>query len=155
MIFLSFNLRFILFISMLHSTNYSFQKPGKWNAMHVRIAWEIHQNQRQSRDSDPKKMLNTNINLAPKLNLGISGGPAPTLHPPQPSSTHVKSAGGFDALPSPLNSHNSPFNFAHHNVAGFLPRIPSVATPPPHHSLQPPGGMRHSGLGSAPDQWTR
>ena len=119
--------------------------------MHVRIAWEIHQNQqRQSRESDPKKMLNLNLNLTPKLNLGISGGPshqgpAPS-HSPQ---THPKPSGGFDTLPSPLNSHNSSFGFAHHNVAGFLPRVPPVPTPP-HHSMHPPGGVRHS---LAPDQW--
>lgn len=127
--------------------------------MHVRIAWEIHQNQqRQPRDMqlDPKKMMS----LAPKLNLGISTGPppGPSSHPPQlpphpPHQTHAKSTGGFDTLPSALNSHNSPFGYTHHNMAGFLPRIPSVPTPPPsHHSMQPPGGVRHS---PAPDQWTR
>lgn len=132
------------------------KKPGKWNAMHVRIAWEIHQNQqRQPRDphSDPKKMMN--LNLAPKLNLGISAvpPPGPTSHSLPPHPTHAKSAGGFDTLSSSLNSHNSPFSYAHHNMAGFLPRIPSVPTPPPsHHSMQPPGGVRHS---PAPDQWNR
>ncbi len=124
--------------------------------MHVRIAWEIHQNQqRQSRESqsDPKKMLNMNLNLTPKLNLGISGGPPQGPSPSHPPQTHPKPSSGFDTLPSPLNSHNSPFGFAHHNVAGFLPRIPPVPTPPPsHHSMQPPGVVRHS---PAPDQWNR
>ena len=128
--------------------------------MHVRIAWEIYQNQqRQVRDphSDPKRALN--LNLTPKLS-----GPAtnqPGLPPSVPPLPAVKLPGSFaDPLPSPHNSHNNPYGFSHHNVAGFLPRMPSVpnqqqhsTTPPSHPSLQP----HSTGIRSSPaaEQWNR
>ena len=128
--------------------------------MHVRIAWEIYQNQqRQARDphSDPKRALNLTSKLSGATS-GLSG-----LSPSVPPLPPVKLPGGgsfVDPLPSPHNSHNSnPYGFSHHNVAGFLPRMPSISsnqqhptTPPSHSSLPQPGGVRSS---PAPDQWNR
>jgi hypothetical protein len=130
--------------------------------MHVRIAWEIYQNQqRHVRDphSDPKRALN--LNLTPKLIGPASNQQQPGLPPPSvPPLPPVKLPGSFaDPLPSPHNLHNNPYSFSHHNVGGFLPRMPSVSnqqhstTPPSHPSIQPPpGGVRSS---PAPDQWNR
>lgn len=152
------------------------QKPGKWNAMHVRIAWEIYQNQQkpgrgEPQSSDPKRSLNLNfsLNLGPKSSLagGPSAPPPPQLQQRQPTPNSLvkqppappASNTSFDALPSPMSNptHNQ-FSFAHHSMAGFLPRLPPVsgqqhATPPPlGHPLAPPGGVRSS---PAPDQWNR
>lgn len=147
------------------------QKPGKWNAMHVRIAWEVyHTQQRLAKETGEQRKtpkLNLNLNLAPKLNLGIGSAPSgsgATQPPPSasvapPSSTAsapaVSSAPkiGFDTLPGSANPHNptAPFGFSH-QATGFLPRLPSVPTPPPGLSLQPPGSGRHSAV---PDQWNR
>ena len=117
------------------------QKPGKWNATHVRIAWEIYQNQqRASRDPqhpDQKKKLS----LTPKLNLAGNNGSA-------------KLSTGFDSINPPvLNLHNPIMNFPPHSMAGFIPRHPpSVPSQQSPHPLPLPAEMRSS---PAPDQWNR
>ena len=129
--------------------------------MHVRIAREIYHTQlRLAKETgEQKKTLSLNLNLAPKLNLGIgpssssSGTPSASVAPPSSTaSAPVVSSTpkiGFDTLPGSMNPHNPPFGFSH-QPGGFLPRMPSVPTPPL--SLQPSGSIRHS---AAPDQWNR
>ncbi len=158
--------------SLTYYSLFELQKPGKWNAVHVRIAWEIYQTQqRQGRgeaQQDSRKPLN--LNLTPKLNLGPPPSSQPSPLPSVSKATTVVSgtSGPFDPMPSPMNLHNSSssqYNFSHHqhsataSSGSFLSRLSSSATsqqslPTPASPLPPPppGGVRSSPL---PDQWNR
>merc|ERR1740128_333238 len=111
-------------------------KPGKWNATHVRIAWEIYQNQQRATRDPQHPDLKKKFSLTPKLNLTGNNGLA--NNNPQPPV---------------LNMHNPIMNFPHHNMAGFIPRhTPSVPSQQSPHPLPHPAEMRSS---PAPDQWNR
>ena len=46
--------------------NFSFQKTGKWNAMHVRIAWEIYNHQqKQKSESKEKSSSSSSVGTSP------------------------------------------------------------------------------------------
>merc|ERR1740128_1532107 len=123
-------------------------KPGKWNATHVRIAWEIYQNQQRQHPDAKKK-----FSLTPKLNLNPGKPPAAT--------GSGSGSAGFDAIGSlnamnSMNLHNPALNYSmnHHNLAGFIPRhaasVPSQQQSP--HPVPIPADLRAS---PAPDQWNR
>ncbi|XP_050521494.1 uncharacterized protein LOC126894483 isoform X2 [Daktulosphaira vitifoliae] len=79
-------------------------KPGKWNAMHVRLAWEIYHYQQKQQAAESKNSVN---NLVPKTEL-----PRPPTH----------------LFPPNRPPHDlSPFSTPHHHHAGLPPGYPPMA----------------------------
>ncbi|XP_070132401.1 serine-rich adhesin for platelets isoform X4 [Drosophila bipectinata] len=72
------------FVTPNHLTSFSSRKTGRWNAMHVRIAWEIyyHQNKQSSEKTGYPVTLSSqtsNINVASvNASIASSGGNAPS-----------------------------------------------------------------------------
>lgn len=93
---------------------YLLQKSGKWNAMHVRIAWEIyHHQQKQQAEAKAGSVVNTKTELlrppghlypgAPGTGLGIG---APSMAPPFP--TNIPPAHPAPPPPHPVGFLSTP-----------------------------------------------
>jgi hypothetical protein len=95
--------------------NILFQKSGKWNAMHVRIAWEIyHHQQKQQAEAKAGSVVNTKTELlrppghlypgAPGNGLGLGtpsiAPPFPTNMPPAHPAPPPPHAVGFLSTPA-------------------------------------------------------
>ncbi|CAB3370286.1 Hypothetical predicted protein [Cloeon dipterum] len=120
------------------------QKSGKWNAMHVRIAWEIHSKQ-QNKAAEVKaaviaagKQPSADLLRPPSGPHHMLGGPLP---PPQmnPAST------AFAALQPPAPPHHRPSPFVEPPPpASFL--SPHLSPFPRFPGFAPPGASPFSGL---------
>ncbi|XP_052238938.1 probable fibrosin-1 [Dreissena polymorpha] len=93
------------------------KKPGKWCAVHVRIAWEIYRNQQKSSDKpnlDSKELLRPLSHLHPVSTLSrapdLQGGAASFLLGGPP---------GRPLLESSPNSHLSSLSGSNGSLSGF------------------------------------
>ncbi|XP_065344531.1 autism susceptibility gene 2 protein-like isoform X3 [Cloeon dipterum] len=150
------------------------QKSGKWNAMHVRIAWEIHSKQ-QNKAAEVKAAVIAAGKQQPADLLRPPSGPHHMLGGPLPPPQMNPASTAFAALQPPAPPHHRPSPFVEPPPpASFLsphlspfPRFPGFAPPgaSPFSGLSPLGapgvfpGREINSLGqlSSPvhDQWSR
>ncbi|XP_063990304.1 autism susceptibility gene 2 protein-like isoform X3 [Diachasmimorpha longicaudata] len=146
------------FVPPNHLTSYAPKKTGKWNAMHVRIAWEIyHHQQKQQAEAKAGGVVATKTELlrppghlypgGPPGGLGLGG---PSLAPPFPSNMPPSHPGapppphpvGFlSTSASHLGSGMSPFGRYPASYGGGNPNFPTLSAFPPTRDISQLSGL--------------
>ncbi|KAF7379685.1 hypothetical protein HZH68_016633 [Vespula germanica] len=152
------------FVPPNHLTSFAPKKSGKWNAMHVRIAWEIyHYQQKQQAEAKAGSVVNTKTELlrppshlypgGPASGLGITAPPMappfPTNMPPAHPAPPPPHPVGFLSTPtSHLGTGMSPFGRYPSTFGTPNPNFPGLSSFPPAREMPP-----LSGLSSVHDPW--
>ncbi|XP_067211116.1 autism susceptibility gene 2 protein isoform X4 [Linepithema humile] len=157
------------FVPPNHLTTFAPKKSGKWNAMHVRIAWEIYNHQQKQQAIDAKaagNVVNTKTELLRPPGHLYAGGPggglglgAPSMAPPFP--TNMPPTHPAPPPPHPVGFLSTPASHLGNRGTGMSPfgRYPSTFGAPNHNfpglSTFPPREMGGplGGLGSVHDPW--
>ncbi|KAL7869173.1 hypothetical protein AOLI_G00131610 [Acnodon oligacanthus] len=130
-------------------------KPGKWCAMHVRVAWMIlrHQEKVKLMQADPQK-LDFRNDLLPRLpgpggiggigGLGALGGPLPPTHELARPGSLFAAAGGVNPSSTPFISPSTP----HSSFLTPATHLDPYGRSPPFPPLGALGSGAFGGLGS-------
>ncbi|XP_072524239.1 autism susceptibility gene 2 protein homolog isoform X3 [Salminus brasiliensis] len=133
----------------------SLKKPGKWCAMHVRVAWMIlrHQEKVKLMQADPQK-LDFRNDLMPRLpgpggiggigGLGPLGGPLPPTHELTRPGSLFAAAGGVNPSSTPFISPSTP----HSSFLTPATHLDPYGRSPPFPPLGALGSGAFGGLGS-------
>lgn len=107
-------------------------KTGRWNAMHVRIAWEIYYHQQKQAPEKPSAKLGSTADLLqpPSGAAGVGGGPGAPIFPTLPRPPDL----GPSMLAGPGPSHRYESSLLGHSH--LTPSVPGLT------------GMRYPGGGA-------
>nr|XP_027233010.1 autism susceptibility gene 2 protein homolog [Penaeus vannamei] len=120
-------------------------KTGRWNAMHVRIAWEIYYHQQKQTPEKPGAKLGGPDLLRPPPGPGVGTTAGAPIFPTLPRPPDL----GPSILAGPGPSHRFDSPLLGHHLTPSVPGLGGMRYPggaPPGPSAPPPSGFHHVGV---------